>query len=90
MAELIDRQAAIDALKPCAGVGNRALDKLRALPTVEPKKGRWMHHEDKAYAGDGYEECSCCKWRCADWVFIEDSNYCPSCGAKMEGGEADG
>ena len=33
--EPIDRQAAIDALKPCAGVGNRALDKLRALPTVD-------------------------------------------------------
>ena len=35
--DLIDRQAAIDALKPCAGVGNRALDKLRALPSVEPE-----------------------------------------------------
>lgn len=37
--ELIDRQAAIDALKTCAGVGNRALDKLRALPSAEP---RWI------------------------------------------------
>lgn len=39
MADLIDRQAAIDALKPCAGVGNRALDKLRALPSLGP---RWI------------------------------------------------
>lgn len=40
--DLIDRQAAIYALKPCAGVGNRALDKLRALPSAEPKKGTWI------------------------------------------------
>lgn len=39
MSDLIDRQAAIEALKPCAGVGNRALEKLRALPTAEP---RWI------------------------------------------------
>ena len=37
MDDLISRQAAIDALKPCAGVGNRALDKLRALPSAEPE-----------------------------------------------------
>lgn len=37
MSDLIDRQAAIEALKPCAGVGNRALDKLRALPSAEPQ-----------------------------------------------------
>lgn len=37
MSDPIDRQAAIDALKPCAGVGNRALDKLRALPSAEPR-----------------------------------------------------
>ena len=35
MSDLIDRRAAIEALKPCAGVGNRALDRLRALPTVD-------------------------------------------------------
>lgn len=101
--DLIDRRAAIDALAKFVPYAicdestesytnglTDAYNLICQLPSVEPKKGRWMHHEDKAYAGDGYEECSCCKWRCADWVFIEDSNYCPNCGAKMEGGEADG
>lgn len=49
----------------------------------EPKTGRWIHHDDKAYAGGGYEECSCCKWRCSEWIFIEDSHYCPNCGCRM-------
>lgn len=61
---------------------------IEMQPIIEERKtGRWIHHDDKAYAGGGYEECSCCKWRCSEWVFIEDSHYCPNCGARMQKGE---
>lgn len=46
--------------------------------------GKWIHYDDKSYAGDGYEECSCCGWKYSDWIFIEDSKFCPNCGATME------
>ena len=53
MDDLISKQQAIDALKPCAGVGNRVLDKLRALPsaepTVEPKNGKWIEDAKTYY-----------------------------------------
>lgn len=83
--DLIDRQAAIDALKPCAGVGNRALDKLRALPTVEPKTGRWMFPDPPIHK----PICSECRKPCIGLHAFEYAltDYCPNCGARM-GGDA--
>lgn len=52
---------------------------------VERKKGKWIHKNDKDYAGGGYEKCSCCGFRYCDWIFIEDAKYCPNCGADMRG-----
>lgn len=90
MSDLIDRQAAIEALKPCAGVGNRALDKLRALPSVEPerKTGRWMFPDPPIHK----PICSECGKPCIGLHAFEYqlTDYCPNCGARMEGGEADG
>lgn len=37
MDDLISRQAALNALTSTAGVGNRALDKIRALPSAQPE-----------------------------------------------------
>lgn len=36
-------------------------------------------------------ECSICHWSCNDTYYgdTEDYNYCPNCGAKMDGGEED-
>ena len=36
--DLISRQAALTALTSTAGVGNRALDKIRALPSAQPER----------------------------------------------------
>ena len=55
---------------------------------VEPKKGKWIEHED--YCGDTYYTCSVCG---EDWITIEGTptnnmmNFCPNCGADMR--EAD-
>ena len=35
--DLISRKAALTALTSTAGVGNRALDKIRALPSAQPE-----------------------------------------------------
>lgn len=59
MSDLIDRHAAIDALKPCAGVGNRALEKLRALPSAEP---RWIPCGERLPEEDGYYLVTNSKW----------------------------
>lgn len=41
MDDLISRQAALSVLASIAGVGNRALDKIRALPSAQPEQ-RWI------------------------------------------------
>lgn len=46
------------------------------VPNVEPKLGRWISIKPLLTAA----RCSECKR-----AFVEKTNYCPNCGAKMEG-----
>lgn len=85
MKDLIDRQAAIDAVDNYIGtfdaIDVNFLDGLKTakklmmqLPSAQPerKKGKWI---------DGYKRqiCSVCKQRrYRSW------NFCPNCGARME------
>ena len=80
MDDLINRQAAIDALT--TAVPTTLYDALRiveGLPTIEPKNGKWevVDEEEPRWYG-----CSLCK-KMARWPY----NYCPNCGAKMERSE---
>ena len=57
-------------------------------PTIEPKRGRWIQ---RPYDGIYCSECG------KGWSFmlgapsdVENYHYCPSCGKRMEEGEADG
>ena len=61
---------------------------IENAPTIEEcKAGRWI--EKDGWDGDVYYDCSACG---ESWTTIEgtpwdnDMNYCPHCGAKMEGG----
>ena len=81
MDELISRQAAIDAM--FAGMPglmfNDVLRILRTLPTAQPerKTGRWIL---KPYIY-GVAYCSECDYA----QYINNTNYCPNCGADMRG-----
>ena len=62
---------------------------LRAITGGEAQKvGEWI--EKDGFDGDVYYDCSVCG---ESWTTIEgtpldnDMNYCPHCGAKMEGVE---
>jgi hypothetical protein len=67
------------------------------LPSVEVepvKTGRWIVHTDKFANGAeyfGYAVCSECgdMFNCMETIGLNPIwNYCPNCGAKMEGEEA--
>ena len=93
MSDLIDRQAAIQAvmdLPDCPNGFSDTYDKARIiglledLPCVElseRKKGKWMPFDNPWY------ECSECGAVRENKSFME--NFCPNCGADMRGGEDD-
>ena len=78
-----------DILEPvstCAKIARRLVEKAPTIDAVEVVHGRWEQI--------GYDEamnritCSCC----LEYWNIEDNdtetfNYCPNCGAKMDGDE---
>ena len=91
---LIDADAIYDAVerryKVSSGIEHRCerdfLDLICSAETVEAVEvvhGRWEPHPH-AY---GFERCSvchdCCIW--GEWADGKKWNYCPSCGAKMDG-----
>ena len=64
---------------------------LRGLPSIqsEQKRGRWIYGEDE-YGIDGYHCDKCGFFVPWDYThkfinYIEDYNFCPSCGADMRG-----
>lgn len=90
MSDLIDRQAAIDALRevyeyeyPTASGGfdeyatKLVPNTLKNLPSAQPerKKGKWIL---KPYIY-GVAYCSECDYA----QYINNTNYCPNCGADM-------
>lgn len=96
MTDYIDRQAAIDAI-------NRAVTKevarwsVKELPSaeVEPvKRGKWTPHSEicREYVGTvllnveyDYWFCDACGYQVKGGRPMY--NFCPNCGAKMEGAE---
>lgn len=96
MSDLIDRQAAIEAIKREQSLIERpitetrwfdlglrkAQDILSELSSVqpEPKRGRWVGDEVTLTS-----RCSVCKAE-FDWFDndMERFIFCPNCGAKME------
>ena len=89
--DLIDRQAAIDALAAmcCKSdeegiwiIRRDAWARIDSLPSAEPKTGKWRHYE-------GMLTCSECASEFYDTImeFCGDDvpHFCPDCGADMRG-----
>ena len=58
------------------------IDSVPAVDAVEVVHGLWETIESRKYLG-----CLCSN--CQKW-FDAETNYCPNCGAKMDGGNEDG
>lgn len=87
MSDLIDRQAAYEALTDYyhhkTDIQHAALhEALNKVPSAE-RCGEWIQ---KSTGGESFYTCSRCGF--IAWEH-EDTNYCPNCGADM-GGEHSG
>lgn len=92
MSDLIDRRAALEAIRDCTDIFVTNLptmidkvdaqEALTALPTAEPKKGKWID-----YTKDGYVECPFCHSATNCDGNEDELHFCFSCGAEMRGEE---
>lgn len=70
---------------------NKAISNYVPIVAAEPvRHGRWIDEGEyitTAYGHLDIKRCSCCNRE----IVIDDfDNYCPCCGAKMDGGEDNG
>lgn len=100
MSDLIERQAAIDAIscnitvtgrqnaELVAQTIGRFVDRIKALPSTQPgrKRGKWINVYDRDVA---FKRCSECGVYIEDVFFANDYevNFCPNCGKGMRGEE---
>ena len=83
MAEYIERSAAIEAAKHAWAKGLEPSQYIEALPAADVAPvvhGRWIPFHSKI-SGD-IQYCSAC-----EIGFAAKADYCPHCGAKMDGGD---
>lgn len=99
MAEYIERGTAIAKLtalevsKPNATIvgAKRLLAEINTADVAPVVHGRWEDSIDEWFGTDVYT-CSKCR---ESYVLVEGTpkenlwNYCPNCGAKMDGGDTD-
>ena len=114
MSDLIDRQAAIDALraikhglweidipsptvpeyvehheqiKNMMEIVDGWIKRVKEEPTIHPeppKMGKWIAEDDAIISG----RCSVCGWEAILYeTDVFGMDYCPNCGAQMEGTE---
>ena len=66
---------------------------IEKMPTIEATPvvhGRWEKHKPDQH-GNRKPKCSVCgEYHLAWWSEHTRCNFCPNCGAKMEGGVSDG
>lgn len=83
MAEYIERELAIEALSRGDGCGNvcrRAIERILAADVAPVRHGLWVHHIA------GGKQISACWCSVCNVEHETEQNYCPNCGAKMDGG----
>lgn len=91
MSEYIKREAALMKLMQdgCSAKNLQSISDMPAADVAEVVHGRWIDGAEDFTCGNHNAECSICRcyvsWDGCD----EDFNYCPNCGAKMDGGNGD-
>ena len=87
MDKYINRKDAIYAAKHAWAKGIEPSQYIEIIPSADVapvRHGRWIYHPDDLFPGDSTQECSCCHEE--EYLTLYNENYCPNCGAKMDGG----
>ena len=89
MYEYIERKAIRDALYDADAItmsGVKILNQFPVADVAPVRHGRWVHeHISEGYA---WVICSECEAVIHKILINKRLNYCPNCGAKMDGGDS--
>lgn len=84
-----DLRTQFDDIPPFIGLTGgcvqQYIDKAPTVDAVEVVHGRWVNPYINRYG----HPCHCCSI-CGFKASYQDKNYCPNCGAKMDGANDDG
>lgn len=91
--DCVSRESVMSMIEPAYDSSGYLVDyvvsrkKIADLPSVTParKTGKWKIVEVLHGEWEGTKRYACDK--CGEKVGVFKSNYCPNCGARMEGGD---
>lgn len=81
MAEYIEREALLHEMKMDIRPPFAVVRDFPAADVAEVKHGKWIRMDSD---NEAISKCSVCQFPVS--TFWNESNYCPNCGAKMDGG----
>lgn len=90
MKRYIDGTALLNKYNSGNMTANEMYQALIEQPTadvVEVKHGTWISHYDDLFPVESTQECSICHEE--ESISLYNENYCPNCGAKMDGGDSE-
>ena len=65
---------------------DEAVTRVENFPSADVapvRHGHWIYHPDDLFPNDSTQECSYC--HAEESLTLYNENYCPNCGAKMDG-----
>ena len=100
MDEYINREEAIEIAESCGTqnashlgsvysgsvIADYIAEYISMIPPADVapvRHGRWICHPNDLFPGDSTQECSLCHEE--EYLTLYNKNYCPNCGAKMDG-----
>ena len=86
-ADALEKEIKLEASEDIARAVIRIIDRQPTADVEEAKHGKWYRHTQKEH-GDTCFYCSVCEeMALSDCMVWELTDYCPYCGAKMDGGK---
>ena len=85
MNEYVNLKDLRDALYNADAITMEGVKIINQFPSedVAPvRHGHWIYHPDDLFPCDSTQECSYC--HAEEYLTLDNDNYCPNCGAKMQ------
>lgn len=85
MAEYIEREATLYRMKVDIAPPFKVVSEMPAADVALVRHGRWIYHEETIRTLS-HTRCSVCSSIRYEH-YVNDFRFCPSCGARMDGGD---